>query len=75
MENNSNKTVLSITDDDRVIQDIFAPNETGQLWLKRESNEDGYFILSNPHAQKILTAGLDNQFEIIGMYLDNRYTL
>ena len=75
VENGSNDTILNITDDGKVIQDTSTPNETGQLWLKRKSNEDGYFILTNPQTQKILTAGSDHHFEIIGTYLDNRYTL
>ena len=75
IENRSNETVLSISEDEKVISqklkrfaqlDAFTPNDTGQMWLKRESNEDGYFILTNPHTQKILTAGSDHHFEIIG---------
>ena len=75
IENKSNEKVLSISDDETVISqklklfaqlDSFTPNDTGQMWLKRESNEDGYFILTNPHTQKILTAGSDHHFEIIG---------
>ena len=75
IENKSNETVLSISDDETVISqklklfaklDAFTPNDTGQMWLKRESNEDGYFLLTNPHTQKILTAGSDHHFEIIG---------
>ena len=66
IENRSNETVLSITDDGTVIQNSFAPNETGQLWQKRDSNEDGFFILTNPHTQKVLTAGSDHLFEITG---------
>jgi hypothetical protein len=75
IENRSNETVLSISEDEKVISqklkrfaqlDAFTPNDTGQMWLKRESNEDGYFILTNPHTQKILKAGSDHHFEIIG---------
>ena len=75
IENRSNKTVLSISDDETVISqklklfaqlDAYTPNDTGQMWMKRESNEDGYFILTNPYTQKILTASSDHHFEIIG---------
>ena len=75
IENRSNETVLSVSDNETVNSqklklfaqlDAFTPNDTGQMWLKRESNEDGYFILTNPHTQKILTAGSDHHFEIIG---------
>ena len=68
MENSSNETVLSIADDGTVIQNTFAPNETGQLWLKRDSNEDGFFILTNPQTQKVLTAGSGHHFETTGTY-------
>lgn len=78
VENGSNDTILNITDDGKVIQDTSTPNETGQLWLKRKSNEDGYFILTNPQTQKILTAGSDHHFEIIGTWITDilcRYLL
>ena len=71
LENSSNETVLSIADDGTVIQNTFAPNEPGQLWLKRDSNEDGFFILTNPQSQKVLTAGSDHHFETTGTCLDN----
>ena len=75
IENRSNETVLSVSDNETVNSqklklfaqlDAFTPNDTGQMWLKRESNEDGYFVLTNPHTQKILTAGSDHHFEITG---------
>ena len=70
LENSSNETVLSIADDGTVIQNTFAPNEPGQLWLKRDSS-DGFFILTNPQTQKVLTAGSDHHFETTGTCLDN----
>ena len=66
-------TVLGITNENEVIDNIFVPNDNKQMWIVGPTNNKGYFTLINLHSQQLnrcqqlLTANSSDEFEITGM--------
>ena len=58
IENMSKKKVLGITENNEVILEDFEEDKAEQLWKKGVANLDGYFILENFKASKVLTTGI-----------------
>ena len=58
IENISKGKVLGFTNDDKVILEDFEADKAEQLWKKGDANLDGYFILENFKASKVLTTGI-----------------
>ena len=66
IENIKKKTVLGITNDNKVILKNFEDNNDGQLWKKGESNNKGYFTLENYRVSKFLTVASSTRLELKG---------
>ena len=56
------------TTEDGVILDFFDYNNDGQLWMKGEENNEGYFTLKHYESDKYLTAVPLNNLELKGNY-------
>ena len=64
IENTSNNTVLSISNDDVKVVSHYE-NDTAQVWRKGSPDNEGYFTLSNH--EKVLTAVADHGLEMKGI--------
>ena len=60
--------VLGITENGKLILDFFDDNDYGQLWMKGEENNEGYFTLKHYESDKYLTAVPLNNLELKGNY-------
>ena len=56
IQNISKQKVLGTAYDGKVIEEEFTEGKFGQLWIKGEPNNEGYFTLRNPQSQKVMTA-------------------
>ena len=66
VENIIETKVLGITNDGRVILEIFEEDKAKQLWKKGEPNAEGYFTLENYIVSKFLTAASLTSLELKG---------
>ena len=64
VENTSNNKVLGIKDNDKVIKEDLAKDETKQLWMKVESDIEGFFKLKSFESEKFLRAKLNGKVKI-----------
>ena len=55
------------TTEDGVILGVFD-YDNGQLWIKGEENNEGYFTLKHYESDKYLTAVPENKLELKGNY-------
>ena len=60
IQNLTNKTVLGINHDGRVIEEEFVKEKAGQLWKKGKLNIEGYYTLENAEVSKVLTSNSNN---------------
>ena len=56
IQNISKLKALATTYDGKVIEEEFTEEKFGQLWIKGEPNNEGYFTLRNPQSKKVMTA-------------------
>ena len=64
IENTSKHKVLGIKDKDKVIKEDPAINETKQLWLKVESDIEGFFKLESCfESEKFLRAKVNGKYK------------
>ena len=56
------------TTEDGVILGVFDYNSYGQLWIRGEENNEGYFTLKHYESDKYLTAVPENKLELRGNY-------
>ena len=67
IKNTLENKVLETTEDG-VILNFFDYNNDGQLWIKGEENNEGYFTLKHSESTKYLTAVPENKLELRGNY-------
>ena len=63
IENTSKHKVLGIKDMDKVIKEDPAINETKQLWMKEESDIEGFFKLKSFESGKFLRAKVNGEYK------------
>ena len=56
------------TTEDGVILGVFDYNSYGQLWIRGEENNEGYFTLKHYESDKYLIAVSENKLELKGNY-------
>ena len=61
VENTSKDKVLGIKDKDKVIMEDLDKNETKQLWMKVESDTEGFFKLRSFEPEKFLRAKVNGK--------------
>ena len=66
IKNTQENKVLETTEDG-VILGVFD-YDNGQLWIKGEENNEGYFTLKHYESDKYLTAVPENKLELRGNY-------
>ena len=62
-ENISKNKVLGIQDNDKVIKEDLTKDEDKQLWVKVESNIEGFFKLKNFESEKVLRAKIKRRYK------------
>ena len=68
VENTTKNQVLGVVDGEvELVQD-----NRGQSWEKGEANQQGYFTLTNPASQKVLTADSEGLLTIEGKDLKKK---
>ena len=59
-------TILSITNNDVVIEQVDSKTLTGKIWKKYTNYSDGYFTLNDPSSGKVITAISANELALKG---------
>ena len=72
IENLSKAESLEITEDSKVILQVFKEDKVEQLWKKGEPNEEGYFTLESFKAKKFMTAISQSSLKIKGNHITLR---
>ena len=69
IKNTLENKVLGATEDVLEVQvtlELFSDGSNGQLWMKGEENNEGYFTLKHSDSAKYLTAVSENKLELKG---------
>ena len=63
VENTSKNKVLGVKDEDKVVKEDLDENETKQLWVKEESDIEGFFKLKSFESEKFLRAQVKSKYK------------
>lgn len=63
------KKVLRITRKNNFEEKKFVEGKDGQLWIKGEPNDEGYFTLEGSKSSKVLTAVSEDEMKMKGKLL------
>ena len=69
IKNNTNLKVLTVHNEPDVMEQNFDEGETDQLWIKEDSQIDGFFTLKNLKWDKYLTAVSESSLQVQGKNL------
>ena len=69
IRNNTNLKVLTVHTEPDLIEQNFEEGENDQLWIKEDSQIDGFFTLKNLKWDKYLTAVSESSLQVQGKNL------
>ena len=69
IRNNTNLKVLEVHNEPEIIEQNFQKGKDQQLWIKEDSQIDGFFTLKNLKWDKYLTAVSESSLEVQGKNL------
>ena len=68
IRNSSNTKVLAVRNEPDLVEEDFEEGKDEQLWIREDSNTDGFFTLKNLKVQKYLTAVSESTLQVRGKY-------
>ena len=69
IKNNTNLKVLEVHNEPEIIEQNFQEGKDQQLWIKEDSQIEGFFTLKNLKWDKYLTAVSENGLQVQGKNL------